>query len=123
MKELLVAATETAVVVVDAMALVIVLIGTAGAFVAAIKTLFTSLDGHERRSIWLTYARWLVAALTFQLAADILESSIAASWEAVAKLAAVAAVRTFLNYFLERDVAEVREIEKQRAAEARASNA
>ena len=122
MRELLVAATEIAVVAIDAMALVIVLIGTIAAFGAAIKALFTSLDGHERRSIWLTYARWLVAALTFQLAADILESSIATSWEALGKLAAIAAVRTFLNYFLERDVAEMRGREKERAAEASASN-
>lgn len=123
MRDLLVAATEIAVVAIEAMALVIVLIGTVGAFVAAMKALFTSLDGPERRSIWLTYARWLVAALTFQLAADILESSIATSWEALGKLAAIAVVRTFLNYFLERDVLEVREIQKQRAAEADAGNA
>ncbi|MDH2328339.1 DUF1622 domain-containing protein [Cereibacter sp. SYSU M97828] len=57
----------------------------------------------------MSYARVLVAALTFQLAADILETSIAASWEAVANLALIAIIRTFLNFFLERDLAEARE--------------
>lgn len=110
-------------VVIQAMALVIVLIGTITAFATTIKAVFTSLDGHERRSIWLSYARWLVAALTFQLAADILESAIATSWEAVGKLAAIAVVRTFLNYFLERDVMEVRGTQKERATEASTGSA
>jgi uncharacterized membrane protein len=30
------------------------------------------------------------------------------SWDEVARLAAIAAIRTFLNYFLERDLGEIR---------------
>ncbi len=52
--------------------------------------------------------RWLVAGLTFQLAADVLETAVTTSWDEVARLAAIAAIRTFLNYFLERDLGEVR---------------
>jgi uncharacterized membrane protein len=101
--------TEYAVLVIDAMALVIVLVGSVTAFIAAVRHFWRPLAGHERREIWLHYARWLVAGLTFQLAADIIESSIATSWESVARLAAIAVIRTFLNYFRERDVAELRE--------------
>lgn len=61
------------------------------------------------RSIWLDYARWLVAGLTLQLGADILESSIAPTWQAIAQLGTIAVIRTFLNYFLERDIREVSE--------------
>jgi uncharacterized membrane protein len=68
----------------------------------------SSAGGDQPREIWLRFARWLVAALTFQLAADIIETSITTSWEAVGRLAAIAVVRTFLNYFLERDLAEMR---------------
>jgi uncharacterized membrane protein len=57
----------------------------------------------------LRYARWLVAGLTFQLAADIIETSISTGWESVGRLAAIAVIRTCLNYFLERDLTEVRE--------------
>jgi len=53
--------------------------------------------------------RWLVAGLTFQLAADILLTAITTSWEEVGRLAAIAAIRTLLNYFLERDLSEFRE--------------
>jgi uncharacterized membrane protein len=59
--------------------------------------------------VWLRYSRWLVAGLTFQLAADIIESSITVGWEAIVRLGAIAVIRTFLNYFLSRDIAEVRE--------------
>jgi hypothetical protein len=38
-----------------------------------------------------------VAGLTFQLAADVLETAIATSWDEVARLAAIAAIRTFLK--------------------------
>jgi uncharacterized membrane protein len=108
MKPGLTIVTEYAVVIIDWMALIIILVGTIAAFVATIRFILGPADNHARREIWLRYSRWLVAGLTFQLAADIAESSITSSWDAVGRLAAVAAIRTFLNYFLERDVAEIR---------------
>jgi uncharacterized membrane protein len=60
----------------------------------------------------MQYARWLIAGLTFQLAADIIETSISTDWEAIARVAAVAVVRTFLNYFLEKDFNELSRREK-----------
>jgi uncharacterized membrane protein len=108
MRELLVSVTEFAVVIIDGIALLVVLTGTVAAFVAVVRALFTPRAGRDRRAIWLNYARWLVAGLTFQLAADIIESAITESWDAVGRLAAVAVIRTFLDYFLERDMNEVR---------------
>jgi uncharacterized membrane protein len=63
----------------------------------------------------LRYTHWLAAGLTSQLAADIIETSIAASWEAIGRLAAIAVIRTFLDFFLERDQEEVRK--RRRAKE------
>jgi hypothetical protein len=48
---------------------------------------------------------WAGSPSSFQLAADIIETSITTQWEAVGRLAVM---RTFLNYFLDRDLAEVR---------------
>ena len=48
----------------------------------------------------LTLARYLSLALEFQLAADILSTAIAPSWDQIGKLAAIAVIRTGLNYFL-----------------------
>jgi uncharacterized membrane protein len=110
MREGLALVTELTVVAIDAMALVFILAGTVQAFVAGSRLMLGgTATGFEKREIWLRYARVLVAGLTFQLAADIIESSITTDWNAVGRLAAVAVIRTFLNYFLERDLAEVRE--------------
>ncbi|MET0530650.1 MAG: DUF1622 domain-containing protein [Microvirga sp.] len=122
MKEWLIVATETTVLVIDAMALVIIVFGTLEAFVTGLLAMITGTStGFERREIWLRYGRSLVAGLTFQLAADILESAVTADWEAVGRLAAIAVIRTFLNYFLERDLTDIRERQlrsKQKSVEA-----
>jgi uncharacterized membrane protein len=115
-RELLFRVSEIAMLVIDAMALVMIAFGTVGAFVETLRHWFSTVSGHERRLVWLKYSRWLVAGLTFQLASDIIESSIATDWSSVGRLAAVAAIRTFLNYFLERDVADIREREQAAAA-------
>lgn len=113
MREWLAVVTENAIVVIDALALVIVVVGTIQAFVSGLRAMLGSIDGHERRDVWLRYARWLVAGLTFQLAADIIETSITTDWNAVGRIAAVAVIRTFLNYFLERDLTEVRSRQRE----------
>lgn len=114
LKAWLVAVTEPVVVIIDAMALVLIALATVVVFVQALRlTLRGHLTNVERRELWLGYGRWLVAGLTMQLSADIIESSIYTSWDAIGQLAAIAVIRTFLNYFLERDIADVRE--RQRA--------
>ena len=112
MKDWLIFATEHAIVVIDWIALIIIVVGTVEAFFRGLFVL-ASPTGHLRRDVWLRYARWLVAGLTFQLAADIIETSITDSWDAVGRIAVVAVIRTFLNYFLERDLAEVRERDRE----------
>ena len=107
-------ATDYAVMAIDAMALVVIVYGTVQAFIGAVQLAFRPADMHARREVWLRYGRWLVAGLTFQLAADILETSITTSWEAIGRIAAIAVIRTFLNYFLERDLAEGRELQSKR---------
>jgi uncharacterized membrane protein len=56
----------------------------------------------------LTLARFLAIALEFQLGADILSTAVAPTWDAIGKLAAVAVIRTALNYFLSRDMQDTR---------------
>src|SRR5690242_13308062 len=104
----LIAVTQQAMVVIDAFALVTVLVGTAEAFVRTMRTLVRPASREMQWRMLANYGRWLVAGLTFQLAADILETTITTTWQAVARLGAVAAIRTFLNYFLERDLNEAR---------------
>ena len=52
----------------------------------------------------LTFARFLALALELQLGADILGTAVAPSWDQIGKLAAIAIIRTALNYFLLREL-------------------
>ena len=62
----------------------------------------------------LSLARYLALGLEFQLAADILSTAIAPSWEQIGKLGAIAVIRPGLNYFLMREMkAEKTELEKR----------
>jgi uncharacterized membrane protein len=55
-------------------------------------------------AVRLSFARYLTLALELQLAADILSTSVAPTWERIGKLAAIAIIRTALNYFLNREM-------------------
>ncbi|WPB56286.1 DUF1622 domain-containing protein [Xylophilus sp. GOD-11R] len=52
----------------------------------------------------VTFARYLTLALELQLAADILSTSVSPSWDQIGKLAAIAVIRTALNFFLAREM-------------------
>lgn len=114
MKDWLIVLTEHAAVIIDALALIVIVIGTAEAVIDGVRLMFTAATERQKRELWLRYARWLVAGLTFQLAADIIETSISTSWDAVARIGAIAVIRTFLNYFLERDVNEIQTRKQER---------
>ena len=107
MEEWLRLVTKDVVVIIDAMALIIVAIGSAEAFFTGLRAAFPAPAHRRFREILVRYGRWLVAGLTFQLAADIVETSIAPSWQEVGQLGAIAVIRTFLNFFLERDLTEL----------------
>ncbi len=99
MREWLVLATNVAVDAIDWLALILIVVGAIEAFFLGLWTMFSSRAGHYEREVWLRLGRWLVAGLTFQLAADVLETAITTSWDEVARLAAIAAIHTFLNTF------------------------
>lgn len=54
--------------------------------------------------IRLGFARYLTLALELQLAADVLSTSVAPTWDQIGKLAAIAVIRTALNYFLNKEL-------------------
>ena len=58
----------------------------------------------RRKQIWVAFGVWLLLALEFELAADVLRSAISPTWDDIGQLGAIAAIRTFLNYFLEKDI-------------------
>ena len=56
------------------------------------------------------FGGWLVVALEFQLAADIVGTIISPSNAHLIQLGAVAVIRTFLNYFLNKELHEENEL-------------
>jgi len=54
--------------------------------------------------IRLRLGRWLALALEFELGADILRTAIAPTWAEIGQLAAIATIRTLLNYFLQQEI-------------------
>ena len=107
MREWLALVAGGAVTMAHAMALIIVVVGTIEAFIGSVKSLFHPSTASPFHTTYARFARALVGGLTFQLAADIIESSIAPSWDEIGRLGAIALIRTFLNYFLERDLAQL----------------
>ncbi|MFC5847755.1 DUF1622 domain-containing protein [Deinococcus petrolearius] len=60
-------------------------------------------DDERKESLRLDLGRWLAVSLEFLLAADILLTAIAPSWDDIGKLGAIALIRTALNYFLQKE--------------------
>jgi uncharacterized membrane protein len=52
----------------------------------------------------LRLGRWLAVALEFELGADILRTAVTPDLTRIGQLAAIAAIRTALNYFLQKEI-------------------
>jgi uncharacterized membrane protein len=104
MEPLLIAAVGYIELGLNVAAVFIITVGAVQAFYGTLRVMFTRAVVGERRQVWSTFARWLVMALEFELAADLLRTIVAPTWADLGSLAAIAAIRTFLNYFLERDI-------------------
>lgn len=99
----------------DLLDLLVRLVETAGAaviFVGAVLAIVGFVRALPSRAperftaVRLTLGRFLALGLEFQLASDVLRTAIAPSFEELGKLAAVAAIRTALNFFLAREIKE-----------------
>ncbi|SCG41333.1 DUF1622 domain-containing protein [Micromonospora coxensis] len=102
----------------------VVVIEIAGASVIFVGAVWAALrfvvEGLRHRSaavftpIRLSLGRFLTLGLEFQLAADILRTAVSPTFDQIGQLAAIATIRTALNYFLRREIAQ----EQQQVGEA-----
>ncbi len=100
---------------VETLGAVVIGIGVLVAVVGLVRHAFGA-RGRSFTPVRLAFARHLTLALELQLAADILSTSVAPTWDRIGKLAAIAVIRTALNYFLNREIEHEREQERQDAA-------
>jgi uncharacterized membrane protein len=105
MEEILVQFAQFAQRLSEAAAVIVVTFGSLEAFIKIVRIGVTPTATHgERKAIWRRFGMWLLLGLEFELAADIVGSVVSPTWQDIGELGAIAVVRTFLNYFLERDL-------------------
>jgi len=85
-------------------AVVVIVVGAAQAIASGVIPYVRTKTRIEPTVVFRGFAGWLVLALEFLLAADILKSAISPTWNEIGQLAAIAAIRTFLNYSLGHDL-------------------
>ncbi len=83
---------------VEAAAALLIVIGATEAFAIMLRRFFTTRSTTGiRKETWGRFGVWLLLGLEFELAADIVRTAIAPSWNDIGQLAAIAGIRTFLK--------------------------
>ena len=104
LSEILRALAQTLATIVEGVGVLIVAV----AVVVAVGRYLGALVGRAQPfppdGLRLQLGRSLALALEFLLGADILRTAVEPSWEEIGRLAAIAAIRTALNYFLQREI-------------------
>lgn len=94
--------------IVEGAGAIVIFVGAAIAFLRFVATALRGRGEDEFVPVRLGLGRYLALGLEFQLAGDILRTAIAPTLTEIAQLAAIAAIRTALNYFLGREIKEER---------------
>jgi uncharacterized membrane protein len=101
---------DVAVRAVEAAGAIVIFAGAAVAFGRFLRVSFRREGMAPFAPVRLDLGRFLALGLEFQLAADILRTAITPSFTQLAQLAAIAAIRTVLNFFLSREIKEQRQL-------------
>jgi uncharacterized membrane protein len=110
MEEVVKTATHYLSASVELVSALIIAYATLKALIDYIKNVWTNIGPIiPKNEIRLSFGRSLVLALEFLLAADILKTAVAPTWTEIGQLAAIAVLRTGLNYFLERELRHMQE--------------
>lgn len=106
MQELFKSVAATIALVVEGFAALIIAYGAMEAIYGSVRAIAGDRGIGLRKEVWLRFGVWLLLGLEFELAADIVRTAIAPTWNEIGQLAAIALIRTFLNFFLEKDLEE-----------------
>jgi uncharacterized membrane protein len=103
----------------EAIAVVMVAIGAVAAILAGMQQRADErAPFRKQRVIFVTLGAWLILGLEFQLAADVVKTVIAPTWMEIGELGAIAVIRTFLNYFLAKDVERLAALDPEHGGDA-----
>jgi uncharacterized membrane protein len=104
--ELLRAAGQAIATLVEGVGILIVAVAVALAAVRYVVGVVRRSHPVSPEGLRVGLGRSLALSLEFLLGADILRTAVEPSWDEIGRLAAIAAIRTALNYFLQREIAE-----------------
>jgi uncharacterized membrane protein len=90
----------TLALIVDLFAVLIILLAVVRAGWQLLIDAFHGETQHPWYTVRVELARWLALSLEFMLAGDIIRTAVAPSWEELGRLAALALIRTALNFVL-----------------------
>jgi uncharacterized membrane protein len=89
----------------EGVAVLLIVIGAATAVTSIAAAVWRQRWAYRSlKHAWARLGVWLLLGLEFMLAADVVRTAISPSWDDLGQLATIAVIRTFLNYFLEKDV-------------------
>jgi uncharacterized membrane protein len=99
---------------IEGAAALIIAAAAAQAIAGSFRVLFRSRAGASsvrspahlpsQEDVRLELGRWLALALEFELAADILRTAVAPTWNEIGQVAAIIVLRTALNFFLRLEI-------------------
>jgi len=101
---------ELAEVILNALSLLCIVAGIVISLVRSIQYRQRNIGDHPLHTRFrMLFGGWLVVALEFQLAADIVGTIVSPTTAHLIELGAIAVIRTFLNYFLNKELKEEKE--------------
>src|ERR671934_1699445 len=103
--DLLRAAAQAIATLVEGVGIAIVAVAVLVAAARYVAGLARRIRPFPPEGLRLALGRSLALSLEFLLGADILRTAVEPSWDEIGRLAAIAAIRTALNFFLQREIA------------------
>ena len=101
---------ELAEIILNALSLFCIVAGVVISLVRSIQYRQRDRGDHPLHTRFrMIFGGWLVVALEFQLAADIVGTIVSPTTAHLIELGAIALIRTFLNYFLNKELKEQKE--------------
>jgi uncharacterized membrane protein len=104
--DLLRSAAQAIATLVEGVGVLIVAVAVVLAGVRYVLGLVKRVRPFPPEGLRLGLGRSLALSLEFLLGADILRTAVEPSWDEIGRLAAIAAIRTALNFFLQREIAQ-----------------
>ncbi|PSB66539.1 hypothetical protein C7B79_00695 [Chroococcidiopsis cubana CCALA 043] len=91
---------------IEASAAVLIGLATIEATIRAIDLFFYNRNSSEdfKEVVRLRFGTWLSLSLEFELAADIVRTTISRTWTELGNLGTIIILRTILNFFLQKEI-------------------